>query len=501
MEPGEYKTSAEYTAIAKEPPLTAKAILGENGNLNFVYDRGRYVNGNMYTDNLGETTIINTYEVPLNSTSCTTYSLQTPWYEQRESITAVNIEDSFYNAKPTKTCHWFKGLQNVSSMSGLDNIDFSNVTDASYMFNETGYNATTWNIDLSSWDTSNVRSMSFMFNEAGRNATTWNIDGISDWNTSKLESTAVMFGYAGGKDTTWSIDLSKWDVKRLVSAERMFVNSGIAVETYDVNLSGWKFNDNLGSGKRMFDGMFAYAGNNSTVFTPNLSNWYIDTSHGCSMHSMMTLSAISANQYAPNLSGWVFHSDTNSSNANLEARAVFKDAGRGATYFTPNLSNWSIQNSNYVYFTDMFETSGIGSIYYKPNFENLTITDANIVQMDSMFESANNSTPHPSQGEFKMDLSGWTFENISRLTTNRMFYESGRYAKTWGIGDISNWNVRSAAEMTYMFFNAGAEAETWEYYGNLRQRWRFNSNPNLGNFINLNYYKSNQQSVLNAPRL
>ena len=46
----------------------------------------------------------------------------------------------------------------------------------SYMFNNAGYNATTFNLDLSSWDTSKVVDMSYMFQDIGKNATSFNLD-------------------------------------------------------------------------------------------------------------------------------------------------------------------------------------------------------------------------------------------------------------------------------------------------------------------------------------
>ena len=59
-------------------------------------------------------------------------------------------------------------------------------TDMTSMFTSTGYNATNFNLDLSSWNTSRVMNMSSMFSQAGYNATTWNIGDISGWNVAKV---------------------------------------------------------------------------------------------------------------------------------------------------------------------------------------------------------------------------------------------------------------------------------------------------------------------------
>ena len=56
------------------------------------------------------------------------------WYDRRNSISTVMFDSSFITARP-KSCHsWFRGMVNLTTMSGLNNFDTSNVTDMSYMF-------------------------------------------------------------------------------------------------------------------------------------------------------------------------------------------------------------------------------------------------------------------------------------------------------------------------------------------------------------------------------
>jgi hypothetical protein len=76
------------------------------------------------------------------------------------------------------------------------------------MFENAGYNATTFSLDLSDWDTSSVKSTTSMFSGAGHNATTFSLD-ISTWNTSNLTTMTNMFKDAGRSATNWSILISK----------------------------------------------------------------------------------------------------------------------------------------------------------------------------------------------------------------------------------------------------------------------------------------------------
>ena len=94
------------------------------------------------------------------------------------------------------------------SILGLDKLNTSNVTTMASMFNSAGYNATTFNLDLSNWDTSKVTSMTDMFYNAGYNATTsFNLD-LSNLNTSNVTSMRGMFNSAGYNTANISLNLS-----------------------------------------------------------------------------------------------------------------------------------------------------------------------------------------------------------------------------------------------------------------------------------------------------
>ncbi len=62
---------------------------------------------------------------------------------------------------PDTTRYWFHGFIDLETIEGLDKLDTSNVTDMSYMFNQSVIKS----LDLRGLDTSNVTDMKHMFDE------------------------------------------------------------------------------------------------------------------------------------------------------------------------------------------------------------------------------------------------------------------------------------------------------------------------------------------------
>lgn len=261
---------------------------------------------------------------------------------------------------PVSTSHWFDHTgSGVSSFTAdLTNLDVSNVTDMSGMFDNTGSSAIEWHIsDLSDWDTSNVTDMSGMFWQAGNNARTWEVVGISNWDTSSVRSIYYMFGNAAYQTTTINLDLSNWDTSNITEMFGTFSSFGNNSETFSLNLSGWD-TSKVTNMKFMFErtGMYATSWNIN-----GLSNW--DTSKVTDMRSMFERTGYKANEYNLDLSNW------NTSNVE-DMRAIFYDAGLYSKNFYLNIANWDTSNVEDI--SAMFAETGM----YTTNW-NITIPKSN----------------------------------------------------------------------------------------------------------------------------
>lgn len=118
------------------------------------------------------------------------------------------------------------GFSNVTSITGLENIDTSKVTDMQFMFANLKVTSLS---GIDKWDVSNVTDTSYMFYKS---TSLTSID-LSGWNTTKLQNTKGMFaGYyePGGYRSPAinypmaiaTIDLSGWDAKNLKNISYMF---------------------------------------------------------------------------------------------------------------------------------------------------------------------------------------------------------------------------------------------------------------------------------------
>lgn len=121
-----------------------------------------------------------------------------PWYKDVDNIKKVDIAPGVICAADSS--YLFCNLQKVTQISGLSNMDTSNVTDMYDMF--WGCTNLT-SLDLSHFDTSQVTDMSFMFDRCLK-LNTLNLDGFNTENVTTMEE---MFGLCS---SLTSLDLSSF---------------------------------------------------------------------------------------------------------------------------------------------------------------------------------------------------------------------------------------------------------------------------------------------------
>ena len=143
----------------------------------------------------------------------TNYGDQPQWSSVGNSCTKVVFDQSFSEVKLTSLKRWFAGLNAPAiQFVGLENLNTSEVTDMSYMFEATNKLE---NIDLSSLNTGKVTTMKGMFKDCLALTT---ID-LSSFNTENVTDMSQMFYNC--HDLT-SLDLSHFNTQKVTDMTRMF---------------------------------------------------------------------------------------------------------------------------------------------------------------------------------------------------------------------------------------------------------------------------------------
>ena len=151
------------------------------------------------------------------------------------TIRTIVLDASVQNARPTSTYGWFAGLEDVTSISNLNYLNTSQVTEMNSMFS--GCHSLQ-SIDLSGFNTSNVTTMSLMFQACDELTT---LD-ISNFDFQSIQYASYMFA-ACSKLATIKCD-QDWNklpgaINGAISAEDMFFGStklkGGKGTAYDAN--------------------------------------------------------------------------------------------------------------------------------------------------------------------------------------------------------------------------------------------------------------------------
>ena len=182
------------------------------------------------------------------------------------------------------------GYKATSFNLNISNWNTSKVTNMNHMFYGAGYKATTYNMNLSNLNTSNVTNMSYMLSNTGGSTTNWNIGNISNWNVSNVTNMSYMFYYAGTDATFFYLNLSGWNTSKVTNMTNMFGAAGMSSNTFNVDLSGFDT-----SAVTNMKNMFYNTGCYSKTFIVNLSGF--DTSKVTNMTSMFAAAGRNANTF------------------------------------------------------------------------------------------------------------------------------------------------------------------------------------------------------------
>ena len=182
-----------------------------NTTLTFYYD-------NLRSTRTGSTHDLNTGEI-------------TPiWYRDGTNtfVTKVIFDSSFANFRPTTTYSWFYDMKNLQSITGISNLNTSEVTNMRFMFCNC---SKLTSLDLSHFNTSKVTDMGSMFWGCSSFAS---LD-LSSFNTAKVTKMDNMFLKC---TALTSLDLSSFNTANVTDMSDMFFYSSNLRAVYVGN--GWK---------------------------------------------------------------------------------------------------------------------------------------------------------------------------------------------------------------------------------------------------------------------
>ncbi len=320
---------------------------------------------------------------------------------------------------------WFNGLTSVDSINGLELLDLSMTTDMSYMFDYTGYNSTSFTLDVSGFDTSEVTTMSHMFYGTGQNSKVFTLD-VSGFDTSNVTNMERLFSSAGYSSTEWSLDLSNFDTSHVTTMFAMFNQTGYASTTFSLDLSNFDTSEVSKMGS-----MFYYTGANSATFTLDVSNF--DTSNVTDMSSMFYGTGRNSKIFTLDVSGF----DTSSV---TDMGSMFRDAGKSSVSIILDVSGFDTSSV-----TDMSE------MFLGAGYSNLT---------------------------FVLDVSNFDTGSVNNMSY--MFYQTGYYNTEFDL-DVSNFDTSSVTDMSNMFSYTGYNSTKFNPSITIR-------NPNTTSYSNMFAY-------------
>ena len=393
---------------------TAKAVLEDDGKtLTFYYDAKNH-EGTVYALNTGA----NTPE----------------WFSTNNTSTkAVVFDSSFKDARPTTCYCWFSNFKSLSSITGISNLNTSEVTNMEYMF----YHCDALDsLDLSNFDTSNVTSMNSMFYYC---ESLTSLD-LSNFDTSNVTSMNLMFIFC---ESLTSLNISKFNTEKVTSMTNMFCGCS-SLKTLDLS----SFNTKA---LNYVEGMFQ----DMTLTELDLSNFNTKNVRDmqCMFYDCSNLTTIYASD------SFVISSVTSDGNmfygcTSLEGAIKYDASKLGKAY--ANYTDGYFCNKNNPYAKAVLEDDGKTLTFYYDAKPYLSYTNYALNTYASS-GTANPKWVQDSKNEkiecVKFDSS---FKDYTPETCFRWFYQ---FKALTSITDICNLNTSAVKEMQSMFEECSAMTE------------------------------------------
>ena len=391
------------------------------------------------------------------------FSLNTPgtqpmWLQNGicDEVTKVVFDGSFGRAYPKTTAHWFRSMDQLSSIENLDILDTREVTSMDHMFayceklasidvshfdtrNVTSMASTfegcrrVKSLDLSNFDTSNVKTMYCMFRVCY-----WLEDvNLSSFNTGNVNNMTNMF-YACGKLTT--LNLASFNTSNVTYSQSMFEDCTELTTVYVSRL--WDMSNCYGP--YMFINCPKLKGGAGTVWasTNSNDNTYAHIDGGTSNPGYLTQAPAEA---------YAIYTESDHTLTFYYDRARYVRSGKSFTlnsgdstpgWYSAGLSGNTTRvvfDSSFAdarptttkdWFVAMFDLTSIEGM------ENLNTSE--VTNMKGMFSLCRNLE--------SVDVSGFDTQKVT--TTNGLFNECNSLQSV----DLSGFNTINVTDMQQMFY-------------------------------------------------
>ena len=373
------------------------------------------------------------------------------------NVTNVVFDPSFAGARPTTTYMWFYLMRNLQTITGMEYLNTSEVTNMAHMFNSC---SKLTSIDLSGFNTSKVTDMRVMF----CNCTGLTSLDLSGFNTSNVTN---MFNMFGGCSGLTNLDLSSFNTSNVTDMGRMFyecsrlttvyVGEDWSTEAVTSSLYMFHNNNNLVGGQgTTYDGSnpkdktyahidggtsnpgyFTAAGTEAyACYTPENTTltFYYDAERGTRPGTTYDLNT------GNNDPDW----ETDSTNASV-TRVVFDPSFANARPTTTASWFYNMQNLQTIEGMEYLNTSEVTNMTwmfgYCPGLTSLDLSHFNTSKVTNMTRVFAYSS-----GLTSLDLSSFSTSQVTNMTG--MFRRCGNL-RTITVG--SDWSTAAVVYSQNMF--------------------------------------------------
>ena len=425
----------------------------------------------------GNTTLSFYYDNDRSSRTGTTYDLNegatdTGWESDgtNANVTKVVFDPSFADARPTTTYAWFYEMKSLQSITGMEYLNTSEVTNMAYMFSDCG-NLTS--LDLSHFNTSQVTIMHDMFEFSSGltslDLSTFSTSKVTDMENMFSECTSLQTIYVGSGWNTTAVELSRWmflDCNSLVGGQGTTWDMSNPMDKTYAHIDGGPSNPGYFTGK-VPEAYAVYTSGNTTL------SFYFDNDRSSRTGTTYDLNT------GPTDPGWV----ADFTNVNVK-QVVFDPSFEAARptstfYWFSGMRNLeSITGLEHLNTSEVIRMDNMFNRCYKLTSLNLEkFNMSKVTDLSEMFRSCSAlRTIYVSDGwklnEMALTSSHNVFKDCTSLVGGKgTAYDAAHvdadYAHIDGGADNPGYLTDPYARKAYVVFTAEDETLTF-YYDHLR---------------------------------